>query len=348
MQLFDILNLMNFVSLHDDASFHSRLTRPSSEATTFYFGDSIGMATCLDVQQGIDDNLYNPEECGQIGVITKTTSDRCMCRDEITGGTCEALPLTSTLPCDVCEQAGSNMSIGDLKKEINTDGNIWGNIGMLCEELSSLQGMFDFSPSQCGFAQEAAMDSCQCVGPDDQVNTCLPQEDSEFRCDPTSSETNCCLGSCIFRSSEGEYVCSTKSSESPPTNYVEWWEQPTNSDSVSDQAPDSDSISDQAPDSVSIFDQTPGPSATPDGLYIYTTIPTACKAPGQQCEDATDCCGSMQCEQGSQSLVCTGSGDKRVKVSAGGDSQGGSGGKAMRRKLRKVGRSPGKFLRQQE
>jgi hypothetical protein len=286
------------------------------------------MATCLDVQDGIDDHLYNPEECGQIGVVTKTTSDRCMCRDEITGETCEPLPLTNTLPCDVCELAGSDMAIGDLKKGIFTNGNIWGT-GTLCGELASMQDYFQFSPMQCLAAQEATMEYCQCVGPDDQVNTCLPQEDSEYPCNPNDSETNCCTGSCMFRASEGEYVCSTKSPESVYASYVPWWAEATDPDTVEDQAPDAETFE----------NPTPGP--------IFNTIPTTCNEGGEQCDADDDCCGSMQCQQGSQFLVCTGSGGKSGHVSAGGDG-GGSGGMSMRRKLRKVGRSPGKFLRQQE
>ena len=293
------------------------------------------MATCLDVQDGIDDHLYNPEECGRIGVVTKTTSDRCMCRDEITGGPCEALPLTNTLPCDVCELAGSNMAIGDLKKGIYTVGNIWGT-GTQCGELASMQNYFEFSPSQCLFAQEAAMDHCQCVGPDDQVNTCLPQEDSEYPCNPNDRETNCCIGSCMFRASEGEYVCSTKSSEGVTAGYVPWWAEATDPDAVKDQAP---AVEDQAPDADTFEDPTPGPT--------FNSIPTTCKEGGEQCDADNDCCESMQCQQGSQSHFCKriGGNSGHVSASAG---RGGRGGKAMRRKLGKVGRSPGKYLCQQK
>ena len=173
------------------------------------------------------------------------------------------------------------------------------------------------------------MDHCQCVGPDDQVNTCLPQEDSEYPCNPNDRETNCCIGSCMFRASEGEYVCSTKSSEGVTAGYVPWWAEATDPDAVEDQATDADTFE----------NPTPGP--------IFNTIPTTCKEGGEQCDADNDCCESMQCQQGSQSLVCTGSGGNSGHVSAGGDG-GGSGGMSMRRKLRKVGRSPGKFLRQQE
>ena len=133
----------------------------------------------------------------------------------------------------------------------------------------------------------------------------------------------------MFHANEGEYVCSTKFPEGVTAGYVPWWAKATDPDAVEDQALDANTF--EGP--------TPGP--------IFNTIPTTCKEGGEQCEAHNDCCESMQCQLGAQSHFCKriGGNSGHVSASAG---RGGRGGKAMRRKLGKVGRSPGKYLRQQE
>jgi hypothetical protein len=71
----------------------SKLSRPSGTSTTFYFGAALGMTTCLDVQKSIDSGSVSASECNDIRRVTRTTANRCMCRNPSTGAICDA-PLS--------------------------------------------------------------------------------------------------------------------------------------------------------------------------------------------------------------------------------------------------------------
>jgi hypothetical protein len=178
------------------------------------------MATCQQVQRGIDTFSFGPRECGAIIAVTRTTADRCQCRDVNTGGACEPPPLTHTQNCDVCASVGQNLIIADMNKMIVEPGSMWS--GTLCKELFALQKQFDFSPGQCSAAQAAAKEHCQCKNANSPANVCLPEENEEYPCNPTNSP-NCCAGSCRYRLAQGQYVCTLKDAQTPPSSYTPWW-----------------------------------------------------------------------------------------------------------------------------
>jgi hypothetical protein len=252
-------------------SLFSRMTRPSSESGIFYFGDKIGMATCLDVQRGIDQSIFTRDECNDITRVTKTIADRCACRDK-SGEFCNSQEQVTSRSCDVCGSVGPNLVIGDKQKEITSPGNPWS--GTLCQELYDLQTEFDFSNSQCSSAQAMAKQFCQCRTPTSNAlpNTCTPSEDESYPCDPTE-KSNCCSGSCKFRTNLQEYVCTSQQGQTPPTSYKPWWKSKPN--------------------------PRPKPNLRPNPKPISKPKPGAtCRKRGRSCVRNSQCC-SKKCIKGS-------------------------------------------------
>lgn len=294
------LNLDDFLSIPD-----SRLTRPSSSSTEFYFGPDVGMATCQQVQRGIDNFSFGPKECGAIIAVTRTTSDRCQCRDVNTGGACEPPPLTHTQNCDVCGSVGNNLIIGDMNKMIVEPGSMWS--GTLCKELFALQKQFDFSPGQCSAAQAAAKEHCQCKNVNTPADQCLPEEREEYPCNPTNSP-NCCVGKCRYRFAQGQYVCTLKDAQTPPSAYTPWWT------IVQSGVRPSTSTSTCRANNKSCRSHSrccSGKCLTGPKGYRICAGPNYCRPLGLSCTSSARCC-SKKCVRKSGKKVCVSRSSRRL------------------------------------
>jgi hypothetical protein len=185
----------------------SKMTRPSSDAGTFYFGPLIGMSSCEEVQLGIDSNLFSRNECHEISKITNTFADRCMCRDAETGGDCKSRDVWKRQGCKLCGNKGGNLVIGDESSNIDDPSSIWN--GVTCEELAMQESLFDFSDIQCDAARTAAQTFCSCQHTNDNANdNCIALRDA---CNP--EQDNCCKGSCKYLSTLQTYACSEKTND---------------------------------------------------------------------------------------------------------------------------------------
>jgi hypothetical protein len=193
------------------------MTRPSTDSSSFYFGDSVGMSTCLEVQDGIDNLIYSSSQCDDIMKVTRDVVDRCMCIDVTTGEACGTSATTTASPrgCDICGSVGQDYVIFDSNQVIDDVSSLW--YGLLCGELATVQSTFDFSEYQCVAAQSAAEEFCQCQPvTSSAAETCIPQEDTSNPCDPDDNSRSCCVGSCQFLTSMQAFVCSTRDGGTAP------------------------------------------------------------------------------------------------------------------------------------
>ncbi|KAI2512628.1 hypothetical protein MHU86_1847 [Fragilaria crotonensis] len=187
------------------------MTRPSTDGSSFYFGDSIGMSTCLEVQNGIDNSIYSSSQCDDIMKVTRDVVDRCLCVDITTGDACGTSATTTVSPrgCDICGSVGQDYVASDSNQVIDDVSSLW--YGLLCGELVSLQSTFDFCEDQCVAAQSAAEEFCQCQPVTaSAAEACIPQEDTSNPCDPDDDSKSCCVGSCQYLSSMQAFVCTTR------------------------------------------------------------------------------------------------------------------------------------------
>jgi hypothetical protein len=284
--------------------------------------DAIQDTTCEEIWNGVTSHLYNPEECGAIQEKTLSSSDPCGCiesstRTDATPAQCERPPPTNVQSCDICKGQGN--AIGDGNKIIQ-DG-IWD--GTSCSRLAEMQQVLNFLPFQCTQAQTAAAAHCQCHNNEDleevnEVIQCHVQEDSNDPC--YFKNSNCCVGECKFRLSQGDNVCTTKAAQTNPNGN----ELPS--------LPDGNVNPDDT--GLQNYDWGEFGSLAPEG---------ACGDGGDSCIKADDCC-SNRCVTGNLGLVCAGAGIVKVSASGGGGAGsvggGGAGGNngRKRRKLNKTSR----------
>jgi hypothetical protein len=192
-----------------------RLSRYSHISNTDYVVtvSGLGRVTCGELQQGAENRIFFPDECGAIQTVTLATSDPCQCKLD-TGEDCPDPGFTNNQLCNLC--GGSNTRIGDPYM-IMKSGIL---AGSECIRAFDDNEYGAFTGTNCAPASLSVQAWCSCVSPGEAVKQCIPQEDGNYPCDPNDPTDKCCDGECKFRFSEDNYVCTNKAAQVPPPNYT--------------------------------------------------------------------------------------------------------------------------------
>jgi hypothetical protein len=179
--------------------------------------------------------------------------------------------------------------------------------GTECISVFDVNANGAFSGSNCPAASESVQDWCSCVGEGEAVKQCIPQEDGDFPCDPNDLTDVCCVGTCKFRLSEFDFVCTQKPAQPVHPTY----------NPPGPPAPAPTPVATPSP----VFAWQPIPRPTGYGFFQTPPGVDEC-APGQGCESTNMKCAFIGGEYSSYKCISTNASNKEKYSLSGGGGAG--------------------------